>query len=280
MKKMSFFSHKNTSAAEPQAPLAPEPSGVVVESTDIKQILSHPKPGSLVILDIDDTIGRVSQTIGLDAWFRFRIEQYANEGHSDSMALSSTIEIYNQAQLASPGMIDVDSNNPTAALIQALKDKGSQVIALTARNLELTDKTLSFLEGLGVCFSDNVLRQGTLTLNERQVEVKKGVIFANGTNKGACLELLLKEGHFVSTLCSYRHISFVDDSKRNCDAIAETLTKLEINDCSIWHYTYAARHLPFEAQAQSRAKIQEAHLLENGHLLTDEEADLHSLSLS
>ncbi len=36
---------------------------LVIKQTDMNSILLHPKPGSLVILDIDDTVGRVSMTM-------------------------------------------------------------------------------------------------------------------------------------------------------------------------------------------------------------------------
>ena len=277
MKKANFFSYRDTPppAETNQLPLL-NVKCRVVESADIKYILSHSKPGALVILDIDDTIGRVSQTIGLDAWFRFRIQKYANEGHSDSEALANTIEIYNRAQLASRKMVDVDVNNPIAGLIQELKDNGVKVVALTARNRALTDKTLSLLSALGVYFSDDVLTHGCLLINNKQVEIKNGVIFANGNNKGTCLEHVLDKDHFVSEFSSYSHISFVDDSKSNCDAIASSLISLNVPDWSVWHYKYAEIHLAFKEEAQSRATVQEAHLLKHDVLLTDEEADNHS----
>ena len=250
----------------------------IIQSTEIKFILSHAKPGSLVILDIDDTIGRVSQTIGLDAWFRFRIQQYANDGHAESQALAQTIEIYNRVQLASRQMVTVDINNHIASLIQGLKDKGIKVVALTARNHVLVEKTLSLLIELGVYFSDDVLAHGCLLINDKPVEIKNGVIFANGNNKGHCLEQVLERGHFLKDLLSYTGISFVDDSDKNCVAVAESLSRLNIIDWLVWHYNYAEIHLAFQERDQSRAAVQEAHLLEHEILLTDEEAEHHLTS--
>lgn len=266
--KFDFFAPRPDHSSEnKQAPCK------VLKSTDIEHILSHPKPGSLVILDIDDTVGRVSQTIGLDAWFRFRIEQYASEGHQPSQALTKAIEIYNMAQLASKQMVAVDRSKNIAALVLELKNKGIKVIGLTARNHHLTQKTLSLLDSLGVSFSDDVLNNGSLELNSKPVEVMNGVIFANGNHKGLCLELAIEQGQFSTDFHAYTSVSFVDDSEKNCHAVAESLTKLKIADCSVWHYHYAETHLAFEESDKERSAIQEAHLLEFNTLLTDEEAD-------
>lgn len=230
-------------------------------------------PGALLILDIDDTIGRVSQTIGLDAWFRFRIEQHITEGHSDSDALAKTLVIYNLAQLASPKMVPVDKSKPIAPLIKQLQARGVKIIGLTARNHKLTDKTLSFLKDLDIAFCENVIEPGEFSLNDKPVIIQKGIIFANGNNKGLCIESLHKKSLFTMPIRDFNHISFVDDSKRNCEAVANSLEKLGITSCTAWHYNYAELHLNFDQAHQARSIVQEAHLLAHNQLLTDEEVD-------
>lgn len=247
--------------------------GQIIQSTDIEYILSHAQPGSLLILDIDDTIGRVPQTIGLDAWFRFRIQQYASDGHVQSTALLMTIEIYNQAQLASTEMVVVDKTKNIATLINQLKENDVTVIGLTARNHILTEKTLSLLDTLGVAFSSDVLKDGNFILNDKQVDIKDGVIFANGNDKGICFEQVLTLGYFQKELSSFHSIDFVDDSERNCHAVLAAFERLNISMSRVWHYPYAEQFLAFEVTDQKRASIQEQHLLEHNSLLTDEEAD-------
>lgn len=243
-------------------------------SEKINEILSHVKADSLLILDIDDTVGRVSQTIGLEAWFRFRIEQYAQEKHSSSQALSKAIELYNLAQLASRQMLPVDSENNIAPLIRELKKKGAKIIGLTARNDKLADKTIMLLETLGVAFSDDVLNKGTLIINGKEVIIKNGVIFASGNHKGLCLEHAREQGHFAIDIHSFKDVSFVDDSEKNCRNVAESLTKIKIANSCVWHYQYAEINLKFGQKHKERAAVQEAHLLKHQILLTDEEADI------
>jgi hypothetical protein len=267
-----FFTESLIKSSESK-PAASIIKAEIIQSTDIEFVLSHAEPGSLVILDIDDTIGRVPQTIGLDAWFRFRLQQYSIEGHAQSTALLMTIEIYNQAQLASTEMVFVDKSKNIATLINQLKEQGVTVIGLTARNHVLTDKTLSLLDTLGVSFSQDVLKDGSFMLKDKLIEIKNGVIFSDGSDKGVCFEHVLTLGYFQRELSSFVSVDFVDDSERNCHAVRAAFERLNIAISRVWHYPYAELFLAFGATDQKRASIQEQHLLEHKTLLTDEEAD-------
>lgn len=239
---------------------------------DIAHILSTATSDSLFILDIDDTVGRVSTSIGLDAWFRFRMQQYIMEGHNQSEALANAIILYNMVQLASRTMVPVDETHHIAPLIAGLKAIGAKVIGLTARGHELTDKTIELLGTLGVMFSADVLPNTMFILNEKPIVIKSGVIFANGNHKGQCLELAHRLGH-ITLDGTYGHVHFADDSKRNCDQVAESLIVLNIRKSTVWHYDFAEKHLKFDDTHKARAAIQEATLKAESILLTDEEAD-------
>ncbi len=252
----------------------------VVQHDNMAHILSHAKPGSLVILDLDDTVGRVPQTIGLDAWFRFRMQQFINGGYDTEQALQRAIVIYNLAQLNSTHMIKVDPGIDIAQHIEALKAKGVKVIALTARNGALRDKTLQLLQTLGVSFSEDVLKNGALNFDGKIIEIKNGVIFSEGKNKGLCLEMVIEQGYFEIPFDTFEEVDFVDDSKRNCDLVAESSSRLTPS-VRVWHYTYAEQRLQFVDAHKIRASIQESYLLQQGVLLDDESADrairLHSI---
>lgn len=244
----------------------------VEKSTNIKHILASAKPGSLAILDIDDTVGRVGQSIGLDAWFRYRIQQYALEGHNESQALLNAIELYNRVQKASTRMVCVDPENDIAALIQQLKDRGVKVMGLTARNRELTDKTIELLHTLGVTFSDDVLKDAVFFMDGKLIEIKNGIIFSDGANKGLCLKEVVENGYFRTDFNSFTDVSFTDDSARNCDYVSLSLVKLGYPNATVWHYTYAEEFLPFTNEAKKIAAIQESNLTDYKFLFTDEEA--------
>jgi hypothetical protein len=244
----------------------------VEKSTNIKHILSTAKPGSLAILDLDDTVGRVGQTIGLDAWFRYRMQQYAIEGHTESQALLNAIALYNQVQKASTHMVGVDPENNIAELIQQLKDRGVKVIGLTARNRELTNKTIELLQTIGVTFSDDVLKDAVFLMGDKLVEIKNGIIFSDGSNKGLCLEQAVANEYFLAGFNSFTDVSFTDDSAKNCDHVALSLVKLGYSNAMVWHYTYAEEYLPFTNEAKVIAAIQESNLRDYKFLFSDDEA--------
>jgi len=83
----------------------------------------------------------------------------------------------------------------------------------------------------------------------------------------------LENGSFSKDFYAFSSVVFVDDSEKNCIAVAESLKKLKVSAFSIWHYHYAETHLPFCLKAQVRSAIQEYHLINNDILLSDEEAD-------
>ena len=248
------------------------------QSTDMAAILLQTPPKSLVILDIDDTIGRVPQAIGLDPWFRARVSQYASEGHESSIALDKAIWVYNLAQLRSTKMVPVDQHCDIAGLISQLKSTDRKVMAITARNDVLTEKTLELLDTLHVSFSEGVINENELVIDDKKVYIKAGVIFANGCHKGRCLEHASRQGFFTVPLEFYSSITFVDDSEKNCKAVAESLAALNMSKYSVWHYTFAETNLPFTQQDSLRAAIQERFLLEKDTLLNDEEADAELVS--
>ena len=162
-------------------------AATIETTTCIRSIFSKLGANSVVFLDLDDTVGRVNQAMGLDAWFRFRINQFSAEGHSDSEALNNAIILYNQAQMASKEYVAVEGDVDIANEIEKLKAKNIHVFGLTARNHVIADKTHELLTTLGVSFSDQVLADSEFHIGEAKVVIKQGIIFANGQNKGVCL---------------------------------------------------------------------------------------------
>lgn len=241
----------------------------IVKSTDIKAILSQVQNGALLILDIDDTVSRVGQTIGTDPWFRYRLAQYQVH-HEASAALSLAITLYNLVQANTTHMIQVDKDNDIGELVADLKKRDVKVIGLTARNLPIADKTIQLLNNLGVSFSNDVLREGSFEFKGKTIGIKNGVIFVDGSDKGLSLEHVKERGDFIVDFNGFSTINFVDDSERNCNAVARSLAALGCN-ATVWHYTFAEENLPFEELQIMIARYQEAHLTERDSLLSDEE---------
>lgn len=248
---------------------------VITTSDSIKSVFSKIKPGSVVFLDLDDTVGRVSQAMGLDAWFRFRISQFASDGHEPSQALEQAILLYNQAQLASKQYLAVEADVDIGQEIATLQSRNIDVFGLTARNHTIAAKTHELLATLNVRFSHHALNDHSFELNGKSVLVSQGIIFANGQHKGKCIEQVHEISLFKTPLLSYEDLHFIDDSHRNCQHVAESAYNLALHDkFSIIHYTYAENFLPFCDKQKQLAAIQEQVLTERGTLLNDSEASI------
>jgi hypothetical protein len=243
-------------------------------TVSMTHILQQPRAGGILLLDLDDTVGRVPQMLGLDPWFRYRVTRFASEGHTQSGALLAAIEIYNRAQLASKAYVPVDHSIDIARQINSLKTNGIDVIGVTARNFQIAEQTHLLLDSLGVTFSADALKDGRFVINDKIIEAKNGVLFVNGQDKGKALQLAGEHKLFDKPLSQYSNITFVDDSLRNCENVIAQFNRMSLACLPlVYHYDYAAKHLPFDKHAQRIADIQEESLnREGGILLSDEQA--------
>jgi hypothetical protein len=243
-------------------------------TVSMTHILQQPRAGGILLLDLDDTVGRVPQMLGLDPWFRYRVTRFASEGHTQSGALLAAIEIYNRAQFASEAYVPVDHSIDIARQINSLKTNGIDVIGVTARNFQIAEQTHLLLDSLGVTFSADALKDGRFVINDKIIEAKNGVLFVNGQDKGKALQLAGEHKLFDKPLSQYSNITFVDDSLRNCENVIAQFNRMSLACLPlVYHYDYAAKHLPFDKHAQRIADIQEESLnREGGILLSDEQA--------
>ncbi len=238
-------------------------------SLNMREILAGIPPDSLLVLDIDDTIGRLEHVLGLDPWFRNRLNEFIEQEGDFYTALILTIALYNPIQQASPSMIPVDDSFSITELVDDLKQKGVTVIGLTARNNALVDATLRQLESLDFSFSQGVLEDSTFKLDGKDIEIKDGIIFCDGSNKGSVL--LEAEKYLVGNLSDYHHITFVDDSIRNCNNMKDALDAKKL-PYKIWHYPYAEVNHQFTSVEKDIANTQETYFLEHGTIPSDREA--------
>lgn len=259
LNKVSFFAQK------------------VGRSINMHRILASVTAESLLVLDIDDTIGVVKQVLGRDRWFKNKIISFQASGLTGEEALLETLKIYNPVQHASK-MEAIDKTVDWPIKLQQLRKKNVKIIGLTARNDELVKTTLRQLSEVGVSFCEDVIMPGSCIIDGKLVKVESGVIFASGLPKGQVLTSTKLK--FVQELAEFRRVHFVDDSRAHADSIFLALKEKEIN-VSSWHYTYAKEIAEFDDEAMQIATIQEKHFAETKTLLTDREAqyrlrDMHS----
>ena len=120
---------------------------VIVESKRITDIYSYIKPHEynkdlLVIFDIDNTIARPPTDLSSDQWFYAMVHQLEASGKSHQEAINLVLPLFIHIQ-RDTWLVPVEKD--TIPVINALQEKGVSVMALTARSLEVTYRTLEQL---------------------------------------------------------------------------------------------------------------------------------------
>lgn len=198
--------------------LKPQP---IIETHNIAKMLSHVNKNTLVLLDIDNTIIELTQTLGTPQWFSIYYQQKIKEGMTHEQAMKETVHIYvkvNHLSNAKP----VDTK--TAKIIKNLQKKGITILGLTSRDDSLFETTIKHLSFAEVDFNTGKFKNFAtkLTSGDRS-KVQNGIIFTGGQNKGDCLI------DFLSKVQWYpKKVLFVDDQLKNIKEVHQGLKKVNI----------------------------------------------------
>jgi len=200
---------------------------------------------TLVVFDVDNTLLTMDQDLGSDAWYRWQsglVKTMPDSPHLVAKDSRGVLEVQHLLFELSD-MKPPEQNTP--ALVASLQERGHPVMVLTSRSPEFRSETLRELSDFGyafpsaphcrspLCLTRGIIsgdgvkraaRQATLTFprvaelvgtTPRAVSYGNGVMMVAGQDKGAMLQLLLAS----SANDSYRAIVFIDDGKRNVEAV-------------------------------------------------------------
>lgn len=219
---------------------------------------------TLVVFDIDNTLLEPLTMVGSDQWFDYFFDRVMKENHLTEDQTDAVVEkIWNQVQ----ALITVHAVEPTTpALIKGLKDRQVKVMALTARTLDSQDRTIIQLGQVGITFAKSVTEVEHLILPagggvKTETLFHKGVLFANGNDKGKVLLAFLAQIGVKPA-----RIVFIDDKKKNVDKVDRALTDAKIPNVE---FRYGAADPHVKAFKGDVADIEYFYLQ---HVLTDDEA--------
>jgi len=243
-------------------PCSPRLLSRIIETQKISDVLEHVCNQTLVASDVDETLMKLSQTLGGDKWFEHYIcTQKAIHGDFHK-ALSETLEIYVPVQKRSK-VKPVEKH--TKIVIDELHAKAHTLLALTARGNELREATLEQLDSIGVSFNRgmNKNRSVPLTLSDTS-HAHHGIVFCAGKNKGACLK------EYIAHLnLRPKRIVFVDDKLSHVLAVKTMAEELAMEFVG-FHYTLT--HTGPEIDLEIIKTQLDAFNNGKGELLSDEEA--------
>lgn len=232
---------------------------VTKETASIAEALSGHTRGTIVLLDLDNTVLVPRQMLGSDMWF----EHFVNASTQARLSTSFAREAARALTIEVMDLAKVDLIEPvTPALIRQLKQKGVPVFGLTARSEVYLSMTNDQLRHLGIDFSQATLPRDTHWVTGR-VQLHDGVIYTGGTNKGEALTAFLD-------LAGYRPdaVVMVDDKEYNLKDVAASMSARGVRSLL---YRYSAVDHVVKAFDGKAADVQLDRFIE-GRLISDEAA--------
>ncbi len=237
-------------------------SALIVETSHFRDILSHVTPGTLILMDIDDTLLIPKQTLGGECWFDYRWKKYQSEGLSSSEALQKTLAEWEairhltKMELVEPG---------TAEVIQELQRDGCSVMALTVQELSLHTRTRLHLQEQEINLSHSgPFSQDVYTnVAGHGVLYRHGILHTSGRNKGLSFFQICDQTGYVP-----QKVVLIDDKLSHLKAVESYAEARGIEFIGLRYGYNDARKAAFD---QKIADIQWEHS-RFGRILSDEEA--------
>lgn len=242
--------------------------------SSLAEIFENLDSSALVIFDVDDVLFEPRDQILRGHYFKevLIFENMIEAKYDKNTAEELYSIIWNERQIQV-------MEEETPLLIAHLQEKNIPVIALTNCMIGRYGLTSSvedwrlgelakcgyYLEKSWVGLEEKIFEHKDETDQEKRWLYKKGVIFANGIQKGAVLEEFLK--HFK---VNPKHIIFVDDLLKNVISVQDMCAKLNIDFTGI-EYTKATSSYS-RPNNLSIAKVQAQTLGKERKWLTDKEA--------
>lgn len=182
----------------------------IYEIKTMAQILPVVDQNTLVVFDIDNTILEPTQTLGSDQWGMSEISRFKTQGYDPRTAKDMGVARFAQVQLKT-AVQAVEKITPS--LIHHLQKNRVRVLALTARPLNLTLRSVQQLQSLGINLSLTA-PQAHITgqLGTEPSQYYQGMLIVGPhNNKGQILYNFIK--NYVSGPIS--KIVFIDDKEHN-----------------------------------------------------------------
>lgn len=212
---------------------------------------ANPEAKILLVFDIDNTLLKMPQSLGGDAWFNDHVRRIARTRDADFENMERLLDAQNF-------LLEAGTMEPTqqdmASLIGKAVGSDIDIFLLSARSPGLFDATRRELARSGVhypplsvcafsfCsasgrYDDGEIKAGARALGlpfeagtYRSILVREGIMLTSGQDKGTMLALLL-EGIRDR---SYDRVFFIDDGRSNIDAVGRSSYSVPVK---AYHYT-------------------------------------------
>ena len=156
----------------------------------IENYLGDNPSETILLLDIDDTLGAVPSNFGGERWFRGALEaMLRNTKFSVEVCLRKLLPVYFAAQMKSD-MATLEDG--VAEFIENLKPKFSAVFCLSTRGTYLADNTIRHLAGMGMHFDAPDGGKDEVELDTPiACTTKSGIVFSGDCKKEVAFKAFL-----------------------------------------------------------------------------------------
>lgn len=187
----------------------------------INAALPHISKNSLVVLDLDNTLIKPSNTydLGSDQWFNSLLNHAKKLLGDNDIALKYTIIIRNEIHdLISMELVEQN----TLPFLNKLYKDNYMVLIMTLRGkcmINITEKQLNDLN-ININYENDIAAtiQRLNATGNKLVYFSKGILYCNGVDKGNIMRTLLN--HHLSL---FRRIVMIDDRRSNLISVKNEL---------------------------------------------------------
>ncbi len=163
--------------------------GEIVETPHFSDTLNYTEEGTLLLLDIDDTLLIPVQMLGCDNWFMHQHSKFQSQGAQDALekalAQWEAVRHLTEVEIVETG---------TEQLVARLQKGKCVVMGLTTQGLSLATRTVQQLKSLGIDLSKSApSSEDHYFINTHGVLYRQGILFTSGTPKGKALFKLLDQ---------------------------------------------------------------------------------------
>lgn len=181
--------------------------------TSFTDIIEHVIPGTLIILDLDETVFKFDN-VGHPNWWKNTYEKYLTmyktHEKADSASLVEWTEKVNKLSAEHTDEVGL------YRFLQDIEESGNPVIALTARHVTMSKMTANHIDDIGIKFNN-------LNITESLIEYNNGIFYlGHGIDKGDAIIYILDilNDNYDNTL---KRVVFVDNSLKHIQTAAESL---------------------------------------------------------
>jgi len=193
------------------------------EAYSLPEVVPFVDDSTLLVVDIDNTLLEPEGSLGSDQWYYFLVRKYIQfDGMEEKAANEKAMHVWNQSQW----LVRVRAvEKVTPSIIRQLQDRGIRVMGLTARTLDIINKTFAQLESAGIDLNRSPVPSNTVEFQSDDVaRYEKGILFVGESNdKGKALVQFLQQSRHLPA-----KIVFVDDKLRHVQNVERALSMVNV----------------------------------------------------